>query len=134
MLPVKIRVESFNKSNLSFIQEWLKKRELPLIPTEDLPKIGFMATLENRPVAAAFLRRCEGNLALFDSLVTDPEAESTVRHAAIETLVKCVFDMARELKITRLIAFSTDSGTLERGQRHGFVKQPYTVISLNLAS
>lgn len=127
-----MQVRSFVESDRKTIASWLTKRFIDSQLVEDLPKIGVVALANDRPVAFCFLRLVEGGFGLIDSLVTDKDAPSKLRHDAIEIIVKDIIFKAKELNLKSLIGYSIDTGTIERSQTHGFLKLPHGVISLDL--
>lgn len=128
-----MRLVEFSLSeHLSKVNEWLEKRGMAPVPMKDIPNRGYIVHRDGIYIAAGFLRRCEGDVGIFDSLITNPELSLYTRHLAIELLIEKIITVSKELHIDRLIAFSTDSGTIKRSKKHGFEKKPYTVISLSL--
>lgn len=101
-------------------------------PPEDLPQVGRIAYYDDVPVAIGFLRMAEGNLGIFDSLITNPASPSDWRHVALDALGQEIISLARDKGCKRLLGFSINSDTLLRSEKHGFLKQPHTVLSLNL--
>lgn len=121
-------------AHLEHIYGWLKARNAFVPEPSDMPEHGFVAYDEGQPVAAGFLRRVEGNYALVDSLVTNPDAPGVVRNQAIDMVVKHLLFKAKRLGLKHLIAFSVDTNTLMRSERHGFVRIPHAVIIADLTS
>lgn len=120
--------------DLIHINKWLVARQKQDVDPYDVPDVGFVACFKKRPIAAGFLRQIEGENALFDSLISNPEATSEFRHIAIDLVVNAVIGAARKRGIKQVLAFTVDEGTLKRALRHSFVKLPHTVISLDLKS
>lgn len=130
-----MRVEIFEPdSHLHFLNLWLSLRGLKTVEPQELPEVGFVAVHDGRYIAANFLRRCEGNVAIMDSLVTNPQASSSLRHKAIELVVERAIRRSKKLSISRIIGFSIDEGTLKRSEKHGFVRSPFSLITLDLNS
>jgi hypothetical protein len=120
--------------NLSTIHDWLRAREHKPVEMSDLPSIGFVVSEGDFRIAVCFLRRCEGNYGILDGLCTNPEADSELRHVAIDTAVRMICEEARQREITNLVAWTIDKGTLERGcDRHGFSKSEHAVITKDLS-
>lgn len=128
-----LRICKFHlETDLVFIHLWMNKRGLSLLPKNELPSIGYMVYSNYVPVAAGFLRRCEGNISLLDSLIADPECSFEVRNACIDLLVSHLLSEAKKYDIKRVISYSVNVRTLERSKKHGFVVQPHQVISVIL--
>lgn len=114
------------------MNEWLTARGKAPVSLSGIPELGLMAENSQGPIAAAFIRRCEGNVGMIDGLVTNPKASSLDRHQAIDLVVQRLLAIAKTLELTRVLAFSTDEGTLRRSEKHGFRKTNYIVISQSL--
>lgn len=120
------------EDDLAFINSWLSKRGLDHWPKSELPALGYMVYSNYIPVAAGFLRECEGNVAIFDSLVADPDCRFEIRDSCIDLLVKHMLRAAREKGFKKILGYSVNKRTLERSLNHGFATQPHTVISISL--
>lgn len=101
--------------------------------SDGLPSIGFIAFLESEPVAASFLRYVEGGYCLFDGLVSNPSLPPFKRHLAIDAVVTALIKKAKDLNLTKILAYSLDEGTLKRSFGHGFKLLPHRLIVLDLA-
>lgn len=119
------------KHEYDLIEKWLKLRDMTFL-SQDLPQIGFLVYKGEHPVCAAFLRTCEGRMAIFDSLITDPEQPGSVRHECLDAVAEFILKKAKDYGFTRLVGFSVDSQTLVRSEKHGFKRQPHTVITVEL--
>ncbi len=98
----------------------------------ELPKLGLIVMLESEPVAAAFLRQVEGGFAMLDGLISNPTMPGYVRNEAIDMVVERIIGVAKCIGMPKLVAYSTDAGTLVRSERHGFKLTPSSVICLDL--
>jgi hypothetical protein len=128
----KFAIRKVQITDIFHVRSWLNDRKLPTPKFEDIPKIGFMCLKDGVPIAAAFLRTCEGKVGWFDSLVSNPAVALYTRHLAIEALIDKILLTAKENGFNRVIAFSIDDGTIRRSEKRGFIKQKHTVISLVL--
>lgn len=128
-----MRVEPFRAHHLDLLNSWLEAHGENSAHLEDLPVLGFMVyTPEDKPIAAGFLRRCEGQMGIFDSLVTDPSFSSRDRHEALKLLVPYILDIGRQIKMTRVIAFTRHPAIIERAKSNGFEQQAHALISVSL--
>lgn len=118
-------------TDFNLINEWLNVRDLDPVDHPDLPEIGFVCE-GVVPIAAAFIRRCEGDYAIFDSLISNPKLEGAIRNEAIDLLVDEIVKKAQDMGIKQLFAYSVDDRTLERAFRHGFVKLPHSIIAMRV--
>lgn len=130
-----MNLEAFHVSDKGFVRKWLACHQMNLKVLEDLPEHGYIAFDDmDRPVAAGFIRRVEGNYALIDSLISNPEAPGVLRNEALDLITVQLIKTARELGFKQLIAFSRDVNTLKRAERHGFASLPDHVIALDLGA
>lgn len=120
--------------HFSVLADWLRKREAYVPGENEMPSTGYLIWERGEPLAAAFLRLCEGNYAQIDSLVTNPDVPGDLRNTAIDVLVERLCNVAKSQGIVRLIAFTTDKNTSMRALRHGFVHLPHTVMVADLTS
>ena len=102
------------------------------IQYKTLPKIGYIALLNEQPVAAGFLRRLEPCFAQLDTLVSNKYLGSQIRHEGIKGVVDELINEAKRLKLQGIIGMSADSGTLKRAATLGFKVIDQTLIALPL--
>lgn len=132
---MKLTVRKFHEqTDLPVINHWLNLRFHNPLTSEDVPMHAFIVSNNNDPIAAGFLRLIEGRNAIFDFLVTNPEAPSTYRDVAIGLVGEEIIKAARKRKIKRIIAYSIDTGTLTRAVRSGYVQLPHKLVALDLKS
>jgi hypothetical protein len=115
------------------LHAWLTAREMDgdtLL--SQLPAQGFVAWQEGRPVAAGFLRRCEGGMGMLDSFVSDPNAPAADRHEALELLTQRVMKAAEDAGLSGLLATSQDENTIARAIRNGFVPTHFVLLGKSL--
>ncbi len=97
-----------------------------------LPKIGYIALMGGYPIAAGFLRRVEGGYAQLDTLTSNKTFGSIIRHEGIKLVTDQLLQDAKDLRLKGIIAFSTDSGILDRACKIGFTPHKHSVITLKL--
>lgn len=108
-------------------------RDVKSVSMKSLPKIGYIALLNNQPIAAGFLRKVEGNMVgIIDSLTSNPFFGSQIRHEGIRMVVDRLIEDAKDMKLQGLIAFTNDNGILARAKGIGFTVVNQTIISLIL--
>ena len=113
----------------------LTDRNAPCIETvtmKTLPKIGYMALLNNQPIAAGFLRRVEGGYAQMDTLVSNPYFGSQIRNMGISKVVDCLMNDAKELRLTGILAFTIEQSIIDRAKDKGFTSFDHKLIGVRL--
>ena len=113
--------------------DWLAIRNHYLPSEDEMPTVGFVAKLDESPVAMGFIRRVEGSYGQLDGLVSNPSFPGDLRSQAIDIVVENIINKAKLMNLKSLTATSVDKFTLERSIKHGFVKLPHTVIIADLA-
>lgn len=131
--PDSYTVEVFNDElHMGLLISWLKARDMSMEMTKNLPSVGFVIFESHRPIAIGFLRQVEGHVGICEGLCTNPEIEPSTRDTAADIMVERLIEAGRELKFTTLMAWTIDKHTLERSLRHGFVKNPSTLIAYDI--
>jgi hypothetical protein len=97
-----------------------------------LPKIGFIAMEDVMPVAAGFLRMIEGGFAQFDTLVSNGDLPSEMRHEGLTKLVDRIIQTAKEKQLLGLMCLTRDEGILNRAESLGFHRLYMIPIGLKL--
>lgn len=103
------------------------------ITLKSLPKIGYIAMLDEEPIAVGFLRRVEGDVvAQIDGLTSNPCFGSIIRHYGITKVLEALVNEAKALKVQGLISFTKDQSVVIRAKSIGFNVVDYNLMSLNL--
>lgn len=95
------------------------------VTNETLPEIGFVAIQWvsddcGIPTAAGFLRRVEGGFAQMDTLMSNAQQSSELRHEAISKCVDKLIIEAKNLNLYGVLATSSDNSTIMRALSMGF--------------
>lgn len=114
------------------IVKWLEKRGHAIPVLHEMPQIGFVSLCEGKLISCGFLRTVEGGFALFDGLATDPDTAPELRAKANDLIIDHICNVASEMSIKHILAYSTDTNTILRAERHGFALLPHTLFVKNL--
>lgn len=98
----------------------------------ELPIYGLIAIKHDVPVAMGFLRCIEGNYAMLDSYITNPDSPSEIRDHALDAITRKLIDIARYEQVSKLFAFSIEPHIILRAVKHGFKQTPYIFTVLDL--
>lgn len=118
-----VSIVPFKFKHLPLLHEMLQSQNylgICDIEMKTLPKIGYIALLNNQPIAAGFLRRVEGGFAQLDTLASNAYFGSQIRHLGVSQVVDTLLAEAKRLKILGIISVTADKGTLERALSLGF--------------
>ena len=111
------------------LNEWLHAHGHAYVQEAELPMTGFVVEDEGAEIAMAFLRMVEGNMAIAESLVTDPAAPLCKRVRAIDQVIEKLFETAISRDIKYLMATTFRSGVVSRiTKRHGFQVSDQTML------
>ena len=94
----------------------------------DLPGHTYCAVYKDDIVAIAGLRLMEGEVCFIDSMASNQNFESTVRHEALDLLTKTILDLAKNLGFKKVFATTREECIIERAKRHGFVVSKEKII------
>jgi ribosomal protein L9 len=90
------------------------------VKASDLPGHTFAAVYKDDIVAIAGLRLMEGEVCFIDSMASNQNFESTVRHEALDLLTQTILDLAKNLGFKKIFATTREECIIERAERHGF--------------
>lgn len=125
-----MKVVKFNKSkHFTALVECLVARNAYVPTLAEMPKVGHMAYIGERLVAAAFLRKVEGGYAQIDGLTSNPNCAPAERHQAIDLVVAALLTEAKKLNIINVMFISSDESTMARSEKYGFKKLPLAVLA-----
>jgi len=95
------------------------------VKASDLPGHTYAAIYKDEIVAIAGLRLMEGEICYIDSMASNQNFESTVRHEALDLLTKTILDLAKSLGFKKIFAHTREECIIKRAERHKFnlVKQ-----------
>jgi hypothetical protein len=129
----KLQIREWDSFDVGFINQWLAIYHMDQVTVKDLPKIGFVAFVDQFRMGASFLRQCETKIAFMDSLIIDPGCPVQLRDLILDSLVDRTIEVAIELKLKGIIAFTQRRRVIERAKKHGFViRENDVVLSLDL--
>lgn len=130
-----ISIVPFKFKYLSMLTEMLVDRQVTWLDTvtmKTLPKIGYIALMNNQPIAAGFLRKVEGGYAQMDTLVSSPYFGSKIRNIGINKVVDCLLEEAKDLKLTGILAFTGEQSIIDRAKERGFEVFDQKLIGMRL--
>jgi hypothetical protein len=110
------------------IKDWMSIRGLTAPAIEDVAEIGFVCFHDTTPVAAAFLRKMEGDWALFDGLVSNPTQTASIRDEALDCVMTAIMKLADETGIKGMLAYTADNFTLLRAEKFGLTRLPHVLL------
>ena|ERR1700677_2086585 len=129
MVPIKII--PFKHKHYGMILAMLEDQKTPWIKNvsyKNLPKIGYIALIGKHPIAAAFLRKIEGNYGYLDTFVSNPHFGSQIRHQALLLVSQNLMEEAKNQGMGGVLCSSADQGLIKRAKDWGFTVIEHTVL------
>jgi hypothetical protein len=128
-----IEVQQYQESYYDILKAMLESQNYKdeVLP-DSLPKIGFIASDSATHIAVGFLRLMEGNIAQIDSLVSNADLPSEMRHKGISMVVDELIKTSKLLKLKGIMALTVDKSVIMRAEAIGFQVRSHTILSLPL--
>lgn len=114
------------------VNKWRVKRGLTQVSLSEMPSVGIIAKESYKAIAMGFIRQCEGRVGILDSIITDPDATSELRHEALDQIFNQVQELAKAMGLLMLMGTSVDAGTIERSKKVGFVESEAKLMVLKI--
>lgn len=119
-------IRRYNKSDYHLIASWYLKRGLPVPPKSMLPRTGFI--VDDR--VAGFLYLTDGNIALVDGLISDPDTIPAYRTQSLEKLCGLLIDTAVMYGYTNILAATTSPSVKSIAKKLSFKATDYELFLL----
>lgn len=130
-----MNLNRYNPSNLPALYQMLLSQKYPDIKNinnDTLPAIGYIAHTLGQPVAAGFLRMVEGGFAQIDTLMSNADLPSALRHEALCLVVDQLIADAKQKGIKGLYAHTKSKDVIKRAKLLGFKLLHQKIIVLAL--
>ena len=116
-----MRTEAVTADMLPALREWWAGRDLGTLPDDVLPPVGFVASDDHGPAAAAWLYQPAGcRVAIIDWLVTRPGLSLLDGRAACRAVFAALEARADSDGATRIFATVARPGMLREARACGF--------------
>lgn len=125
-----VKIRDFQTEDKVILSEWLTERDC-LVEDGEIPLQGYIAEVQDTPVACAFIRFC-GKYGFIEGMTTNPSASSEQRHLSMNLLTMKILKEAKRGNLVKLIGYTVDQGILQRAKSLGFKEQPHIMFSYDL--
>lgn len=98
------------------ISKWHHDWEKECPPKDLLSGLGFIV----EESVAGFLYSTDSKVCFFDCFISDPNITGTERDSALDVLVHCLTDAAKELNNKVIVCNSINGNIKSRAIKHGF--------------
>lgn len=105
----------FVDDDIEALNAWYAAHGMPGVQRRVLPTTGFVV----EGVAAGFFYRTDSGLALVHHLVTNPAANRRDRHRAVHEIVRACQDLARQLGLAGLLAWTNVPSVIKVATKAG---------------
>lgn len=107
----------FTETDYNEISAWYLKRNMTPVRQDFLPKVGFIVD----GVAAGFLIQTDANIAILEPFISNKDAKSHERHAALDAIMEILVNTAEEMGCHGIFGFSTSLPMIRRALKQGFI-------------
>lgn len=112
---------------------WMFLRGVKVPARHEIPATGLVVSHNNQLITMGFLRKVEGDMGIWDGLVSNPEASSAVRHEALDFAITELIGIAKELKMKSIFCWCADDNTHKRALKHEFKPSQFPgILTLEL--
>lgn len=103
------------------IAKWWLAHNFPVIPSDALPKTGFIAVNEKKEmVCAAWLYSTDSTLAWMEWYISNPLAAKSEISEGLDLVIDKLTEVAREAGFTTIFTSMKHAGLIRRMQKHEF--------------
>jgi hypothetical protein len=127
-----ITVRRFTKDDFITLNMWRRERDLADVSFEELPECGFMASHFDRPIACAFLRRCEGGFGIMDSVIADKYVDGSLKSQGLDLLFEFITNQARDFKMTNVLGFTVKNSMIKKSKSFGYKESDHKLMVLEI--
>ena len=111
------------------LNQWWAAHNLPAIPTESLPKTGFVV----QGVAAGFLYKTDSDVVFIENFISNPRAYWEERQNALDQITAALLQHAITKGFNYAMALTQSQAVYERALKFGFSTQgAYQVMNKDL--
>lgn len=125
-----MKVKSFSIELFPILQKWLERHGHIDISLDELPALGYAVCSDTGiPLAMGFLRLAEGNVAIIDSIASNPNSKPREVSEAIDTLFEKLIQVSSDLKIKYIVGSTVKNSLVKRTtKKHGFVLTDFKLL------
>lgn len=112
-------VIKFKEEHYPVLKEWWSQYGWEAPQLETLPKTGFIALSEGKPVVAGFLYKTDSSMAFMDWIIGDKNASALSRGKGAHLVVSSIIQDARESGFQVLYTVTANQPLIESYKRQG---------------
>lgn len=125
-----MKVKWFSIELFPILQKWLERHGHIGLALDELPALGYaVCTDTGIPLAMGFLRLAEGNMAIIDSIASNPDKKPREVSDAIDMLFEKLLQVATDLRIKYVVGATVRNSLVKRTtKKHGFVLTEFKLL------
>ena len=125
-----MKVKSFSIELFPLLQKWLERHGHTDVLLDELPALGYAVYSEaGTPLAIGFVRLAEGNLAILDSIASNPDAKPREVSEAIDRLFEKLLQVCDDLRIKYVVGATVKNSLVRRTtKKHGFILTDFKLL------
>lgn len=115
-------IKQIDNELYQLIRQWWAHHKWPVMPPDMLPRTGYMAYVNEKPIVAAFLYKMDtSKIGWLEWFVSNPDSTYDERTQGMDELFETSFAKAKEMGIGALFTSCKNESLLKRLQEKGFV-------------
>jgi len=117
-----MKLKPFSIELFPILQKWLERHGHMDASLDELPALGYVVCTDTGvPLAMGFLRLAEGNMAIIDSIASNPDKKPREISDAIDMLFEKLLQVASDLRIKYVVGATVKNSLVRRTtKKHGF--------------
>ncbi len=126
-------LEAFNtKEYYHTMKAWLSARDIDMPTLEELPRAGFVYSIDGIPTALGFLRMVEGRQGKIDYITSNPHQSPEHRDLAVQSVIEALIQLSKNLGLKQIYGHTKCANTKLRSLSLGFQEFPHSLVALDL--
>lgn len=121
-LQPKTYIRDYKDSDYDTLVSWWKHYNWQAAPKDFLPETGLIAMSDEKPIAAVFIYKTNSKAVLMEWLVSDPQADKTVRDMLVGDLLELVAHICTLEGFKYIYTCVKLPKLISRLEQHGFQK------------
>ena len=123
-------LKDYTIQHFPMLMKWLEGHSHPIASPDELPRLGWVVYSDTGvPLAMGFLRLAEGNVAIIDSIASNPDKKPREVSDAIDLLFEELLQVATDLRIKYVVGATVRNSLVKRTtKKHGFVLTEFKLL------
>jgi hypothetical protein len=111
-----MQLKRFTSDDLDEMNSWYKGRNMPELPLESLPEVGFIV----KGLACGFIYNMEDKIGLIEGYITPNNVNHRERDEALDLVTQSLLSAAKDLNLNKIMVLTQAQAIYERALKFGF--------------